>query len=205
MMNSKHEKLARETIEMIMLKLDPDRIKSQFDNPIDKASRGFDYKPTCPITHKEFHRIVAEFVAHLHDKTAAISWIPADPLAEAIWLLEAGYQSAVYGTGYIAALLDANDPAEGGIQTVLTGLAESIKGIRRQEYTTAVFARYLHGCSWYLRCGIARILLEDYGPFMPERLGKCAPMQLADEIPALVLMLISNDSVLHQVTFSDVV
>jgi hypothetical protein len=204
MMTSDLERLARETIAMIMLKLDPDRIKSRFDNPVDKTSMEFDYEPTYPITHKEFHRVIAGFVKHVYEKGVAVSWMPADPLAEAIWLLEAGYRSAVYGTGYIAALLDANDPAEGGIQTVLTGMAESIKGIKRQEYTMAVFARYLHGCSWHLRCEIARVLLEDYRAFMPERLGKCAPTQLADEIPALVLMLISSDSVLHQVAFSGV-
>ncbi len=170
MRNSELEKLARATIATIMLELDPDRIKSRFDNLVDKASTEFDYEPTCPITHKEFHRIIANFIAHLYNK-AGSTRIPTDPLAEAIWLLEAGYQSTAYGMGYIAALLDANDPAEGGIQTVLTGLTESIKAIKRQEHTTAVFARYTiqmirtHGnmahqrtdsmISWMIRiCGI---------------------------------------------------
>jgi hypothetical protein len=205
MMNSDLERLARETIAMIMLKLDPDRIKSRFDNPVDKTSMEFDYEPTYPITHKEFHRVIAGFVKHVYEKGVAVSWMPADPLAEAIWLLEAGYRSAVYGTGYIAALLDANDPAEGGIQTVLTGLAESIKGIKRQKYTTDVFARYLHGCSWYLRYEIARVLLENYRAFLPEKLSQCAPAQLVDETPLLISMIISSDSVLHQVAFLDVV
>lgn len=203
-MNSDLEKHARETIATIMLELDPDRIKKWFDDPIGKAAREFDCEPICPITYKEFHRIVADFIEHVYDKALGASWMLTDPLAEAIWLLEAGYQSAVYGTGYIAALLDANDPAEGGIQTVLTGLAELIKGIRRQEYTRAVFARYLGGCNWHLRCEIARFLLEDYRAFIPKRLGKCAPAQLADEIPSLISMLISSDSVLHQMAFSGV-
>jgi hypothetical protein len=201
MMNSDLEKLARETITTIMVELDPDRIKSRFDNPIDKASREFDYEPTCPVTHKEFHRIIASFVTHLHDK-AATTWMFGDPLAGAIWLLEAGYQSAAYGTGYIAALLDANDPAEGGIQTVLAGMADSVKGIKRQEYTNAVFARYLHGCSWHLRREIARLLVEKYRAFLPERLGKSDPAQLTDDIPLLISKLISSDSVLYQIAFS---
>jgi hypothetical protein len=196
-MNSDLEKLARKTIAAIMLELDPNRIKSRFDNPIDKASREFDYEPTCPITHKQFHRVIAGFVEYVYDQGMAASWMLADPL-------EASYQSAVYGTGYIAALLDANDPAEGCIRTVLTGLTESIKGIRRQEYTVAVFARHLHGCSWHLRCEIVRVLLEDYRAFLPERLGKCAPAQLADEITSLISMLISSGSILHQMTFSGV-
>jgi hypothetical protein len=205
MMNSDLNNLAGETIERIMAELDPDRMKGRFDDPISKAARQFDYEPICPITHKDFHRIIAGFVEHVYDKAAAAPWMPADPLAEAIWLLETGYQSAVYGTGYIAALLDANDPAEGGIQTVLMGLAEAIKGIKRQEYIRAVFARYLCGCNWHLRCEIARVLLEDYRAFLPERLGKCTPAHLADEIPSLISTMISSDSVVNQVALSGVV
>jgi len=205
MMNSDLKKRARETIATIVFELDSDRIKTRFDDPIAKAAKEFDYEPICPITHKEFHRIVAGFVEQVCDKAVGASWMLTDPLAEAIWLLETGYQSAVYGIGYIAALLDANDPAEGGIQTVLMSLAESIKGLKRQEYTSAVFTRYLHGCSWRLRCEIARVLLEDYRVFITERLGSCAPAQLADEIPWLISMLISSDSVLHQMASSGVV
>jgi hypothetical protein len=204
-MSSDLEKRAREIVTTIMVELDPDRISKRFDNPIAQAAKEFDCEPTCPIAHKEFHRIVAVFVKQVYDKALGASWMFTDPLAEALWLLENGYESAVYGTGYVAALLDANDPAEGGIQTVLTGLAELIKDIERQKYIKAVFARYLHGCNWALRCEIARVLLEDYRPFLPERLGKCAPAQLADEIPSLILMLISSDSVLHQMAFSPVV
>jgi len=201
-MNSDLEKRARETIEMIIVELDPDRLKNRFDDPIGKAAREFDCEPKCPITHKDFHRIIAAFVQQVNGRALTASWMLTDPLAEATWLLETGYQSAVYGTGYIAALLDANDPAEGGIQTVLTGLAESIKTIKQQDYIRAVFARYLHGCSWRLRCEIARVLLEDYRAFLPERLSKCAPVHLADEIPSLISMIISSDSVLQQIAFS---
>jgi hypothetical protein len=108
----------------------------------------------------------------------------------------------MYGTGYVAALLDANDPTEGGIQTVLTGLSESIKEIERQKYTKAIFTQFLHGCSWYQLCEIARILLEDYQAIIPERLAKCYPAQLVDEIPSLISMFISGDSFLQQITFS---
>ena len=201
-MNSDLEKLARRTIAAIMVELDPGRINNRFDNPIAKAAREFGYEPICPIGHKEFHRIVAGFVEQVYDKALGASWMLGDPLAEALRLLESGYESAVYGRGYVAALLDANDPAEGGIQTVLTGLAELITDDERQEYIAAVFARYVHGCSWALRCEIARVLLDDHRPFLPERLGKCVPAQLADEIPSLISTFISADSILQWGAFS---
>jgi hypothetical protein len=200
-MSSDLEKLAGETIAAIMVELDPDRIADRFDNPIAKAAREFYYEPQCPIAHKEFHRSVAAFVEQVYDKILG-AWMLTDPFAEAIWLLEDGYESAAYGTGYVAALLDANDPAEGGVQTVLAGLAELIRDSERQKYVKAVFARYVHGCNWALRCEIARVLLEDYRPFLPERLGKCVSAQLADEIPSLISTFISADSILQRGAFS---
>lgn len=182
--------------------IDPGRIKRQFDDPIDRAATDFDCEPICPISHKAFHRVIARFVEEIYGMALGAAWRLADPLAEAIGLLEASYRSPTWGAGYVAALLDANDPAEGGIRTVLTGLADSIKEIERRKYTTGVFLRRLAGCSWQLRCEMVRVLLEDYRPFIPERLGQCAPAQLADEIPSLLAMLLSSDSVLQQIVSS---
>jgi hypothetical protein len=190
---------ARMTIEMIKAELDPNQIKGRFDDPIDKAAMEFDFEPACPISHKEFHQIVARFVREVHDRALAASWTLTDPLAKALSILENNYQSAVYGTSYVAALLDANDPAEGGIQTVLTNLTETIKDMERNHYTRSVFAWHLNGCSWKLRCEIARVLLKDYRAFIPERLGNCTPAQLVDAIPSLISMSMASDSILRQI------
>jgi hypothetical protein len=77
-----------------------------------------------------------------------------------IFLLTNYYHSVEYGTGYEAATLDANDPAQGGIWTALTGLAEAIKNIERRKYIEAVFVWHLHSCSWELLCEIAQLLRQ---------------------------------------------
>jgi hypothetical protein len=124
-----------------------------------------------------------------------------DPLDEAILLLENGYHSALYGPGYTGAILHANDPSGGGIQTVLAGLTEAIKDIEQQKYINGVLTWHLHGCSWDLQCEIAQILLEDYRPFIPPQLCKCAPAQLVDEIPEIIHRYIESDFTLQGISF----
>ena len=200
-MNTDILERARETIEIIMAKLDQSLIKSQFDEPIAKVAKQFKYKGECPITHKAFHKIIADFVERIYAKAFNTSWMLTEPLVEAIFLLENHYHSTMYGDGYTAAILDADDASAGGIQTVLTVLAESIKEIERQKYISGVFTWHLYVCSWELRCEIARLLLEDYRQFIPERLHKYNPALLVDEIPSIMYRHICSNSALQQISF----
>jgi len=192
------ERRARETIATILAELDPDRITQRFDDPIDWAARESGRDLPCPISHTRFHQALADFVTEIHDKLWGACWMLTDPLAEGIWLLQNLYHIAIHDSGYTAAVMDANDSAEGGMQTVLMVLAESIKAVERQKYTQAVLVRNLYTCSWQLRCQIARVLLTDYGAFLPRRLAQCAPEQLAYEIPALISTLVSSNLALYQ-------
>lgn len=201
MMNSDINKRARETIEIITTKLDRSLIKSRFDDPIYKVAEQFTCEDEAPVTHKTFNKIVADFLRQIYQKALNASWMLTDPCAETIFLLENYYNSPVYGHGYAAAFMNANDTAEGGIQTVLTGLAESIRNIERQKYIDGVLTWQLHSCSWDVLCEIAKILLEDYGPFMPPVISKCVPAQLVDQIPSIMYMYIYSDFTLQQISF----
>ena len=201
MKNTDLRECAREIIETITAKLDQDLVKSRFDEPIARAASQFEFRAECPITHQAFHKVIADFVERIYAKGLKAFWILTDPLAEAIFLLENNYRSTRYGTGYTAAILDADDTSIGGVRSVLTGLAESIKDIERQKYIQGVFAWHLYSGDWNLQCEIVRILLEDYRPFIPERLCQCAPAHLVDEIPSIMWRHISSDSVLQQISF----
>ena len=201
MKNTDLRERAREIIEIITAQLDQDLIKSRFDEPIARVASHFECRAECPITHKAFHKVIADLVERIYAKGLKTFWILTDPLAEAIFLLENNYRSAKYGAGYTAAILDADDASAGGIRSVLTGLAESIKDIERAKYIQGVFARHLYGGDWNVQCEIVRILLEDYQSFIPERLCQCAPAHLVDEIPSIIWRHISSDSVLQQISF----
>ena len=195
------EEPARETISVIVAKLDSSLMKSRFDEPIIKVALEFTCDPKFPITHKDFNKIVADFVQQIYERALRASWMLTDPLAEAIFLLEHHYNSPAYGPGYVAALMHANDGAEGGVQAVLNGLAEAIMNIERQKYIERVFTWHLHGCSWELQCDIAKLLLEEYQPFIPPQLRRCVPAQLVDEIQSIIQMYVCSDFMIQQISF----
>ena len=180
--NTDLKKRAREKIETITAQLDPALMMSRFDEPIGRAARQFTHKASCPMTHRTFHQVIADFVTQIYSKGLNASWRLVDPLGEAISLLENLYQSA-YCYGYAAAAMDANDATQGGIDMVLVRLAEVIKDSERQKYIRAVFTQHIDPSDWYLKCEIVGILLEDYKPFLPEHLCRCKPSELVDEIP----------------------
>ena len=198
-MNSEIKKRARETVETITAKLDYSLIKSQFDEPVDEAARRFTYKTSCPVTHKTFHKVIAEFVTHIYDKGLNVRWIlSGEPLGQAINLLEKHY-SSTYGRGYTAAVLDAGETCEGGIDVVLNQLAEVIKDIERSKHIKAVFAVNIDLTDWHLKCEIVSILLDEYKSFLPEHLLRCKPWELVNEIPTIIYKYICSESALQQV------
>jgi hypothetical protein len=203
MTNTDVKKRARQVIEVITVKLDRNLIKSQFDEPIYRAAEEFRCETELPVSHKAFKRIAGDFVQQIYRKALNVPWISTDPRTEAIFLLENYYNSPVYGPGYDAAMLNANDEAEGGIQTVLTGLAESIKNVERQKYIEGVLTWHLHSCSWELLCEIAQILLEDYRQFISPLLSECVPAQLVDKISTIMYMYIDSDLTLQQISLGN--
>jgi hypothetical protein len=194
---------ARGVIDQITVALDCDLIKQKFDEPIGRVLDEFVYEATSSIDHYGFHKITADFVGQVYDRALKVSLTPTDPLAKAISLLDQYYQSAQYGTGYIAARLDAEHTTGDGLQTVLRSLAESIKDIEKQKYINGVFISHLPSNEWYLQCEIARILLQDYGAFMTEQLRRCAPAQIVGQLPAIMHNCLYNDSVLQQISFQE--
>jgi hypothetical protein len=190
---------AKRTIGTITAKLDDGLIKNLFDEPIDNAARQFRHKADCPMTHKMFHKVITDFVIQIYDQALNASWkLSAGPLSEAIALLEDHYQGT-YGRGYIAAVLDANDAGEGGIDTVLHGLAEIIKDIERQKYVRGVFIMNIDPADWRLQCEIVKVLLEDYKPFLPGQMLQCKPWELVSQIPSIMSGYLCGDSTLQEI------
>lgn len=199
MTNTDIREQARKTIETITAQLDQSLIKNLFDEPIDKAARQFRHKVDRPMSPKTFHKVIADFVVQIYDQALSARWkLSADPLDEAIALLEDHYQSA-YGHGYTAAVLNANDAGQGGIDAVLHTLAEIIKDIERQKYVRGVFIMNIDPADWHLQCEIVTVLLEDYGPFLPEQMLQCKPWELVSQIPSIMSGYLCGDSTLQEI------
>jgi hypothetical protein len=192
-------KRAQEVISTIAADLDEDLIRRRFDEPVDAVVRGFRYQADDPVTSDAFHRVASDFVGQVYAKGLNKPAQLIDPLSEALDLLDHHYESPAYGRGYVAARLDACDPARGGLPGVITNLAGIIKAVERQRYVQGVFNRHLVGIDWEVRCTIARLLLERDIAFIPRQLSACSPALLTDEIPSMVLTALRIDSVVHQI------
>jgi hypothetical protein len=192
-------KRAQAVIATIIADLDEDLIRRRFDEPVDAAVRRFRYQADDPVTSEAFHRVVSDLVRQVcaEGLNKPEAWI--DPLREALDLLDHHYESPAYGRGYVAARLEACDPARGGLPGVITNLAGIIKAVERQRYVQGVFHRHLMGIDWEVRCTIARLLLERDLAFLPRQLAACPPALLADEIPSMLLTALRIDSVVHQI------
>jgi len=201
MINSDIKKHARQIVEIITAKLDPDMMSSRFDGPVTKVAEEFQCEVEYPVTHKVFHRIAADLVQQIYETALKTSWMLTDPLDEAILLLENGYHSVLYGSGCTGAMLYINDTGKGGIETVLASLAGIIIAVEKQKYIDGVLTWHLHGCSWDLQCGIAQVIMEDYEPFIPPQLRQRAAAQLVDVIPILIQQSIDSNYSLQGILF----
>lgn len=190
---------AQAVISTIAADLDEDLIRRRFDEPVDAVVRRFRYQADDPVTSGTFHSVVSDFVGQVcaEGLNKPGAWI--DPLSEALDLLDHHYESPAYGRGYVAARLDARDPARGGLPSVITSLAEIIKAVERQKYVQGVFNRRLVGVDWEVRCAIAKLLLARDIAFLPRQLAACSPALLTDEIPSMLLTALRIDSVVHQI------
>ncbi len=83
MMNSDIKKRAREIIEIITAKLNHELISSRYDEPIAQVAGEFECEAKHPVTHKDFHKIIADFVQQIYEKALKTSWMLTDPLDEA--------------------------------------------------------------------------------------------------------------------------
>jgi hypothetical protein len=188
MTSSDDQQAAGSVIDRIVELLAEQRLRQTIDDPLDAAASSFRLEEQPAITHVLFHRVLGDFVAHAYERGLPLpqKLSPPQARAEAIALLDAGYQGA-HSSGYEAALLDAMDPALDGMTLVLTQLTETIKTLERQKYTRWVFTEALAPLDWRSRCRIAEVLLDRLRAFLPPELLRCTAAQLADEIPALII------------------
>jgi hypothetical protein len=182
------QQTAGRVIDLIVELLDEQRIRQTIDDPLDAAASSFQLEEPPAITHRAFHQVMGDFVAHVYEHGLSFPQrlSPRQACAEAIALLDSGYQGAC-SYGYEGGRTDAVDPVLDGLALVLSGLTEVIKGMERQKYFQWVFAETLAPLDWQSRCRVAETLRDRLRPFLSAELLRCTAGQLADEIPALII------------------
>jgi hypothetical protein len=127
---------------------------------------------------------------------------PKKALAEAVMILEEGYQFAET-RGYHAAFLAASNPALDGLGPVLARMASHIAERARKRHIRWVYASRIELAEWPTRRLIAEILLTRWKPFLPENVRKCSPPQLANHIPELITVGLSANRMVNKMLNAD--
>lgn len=201
MADSAMQQQAQKVIDDITASLQEAVIKARIDEPIDKAAKEFNYRVEKLMDYRHIHKILSDFVNHLYTIGLKSNWIISDPLAETLLILDTHYQGAS-SHGYAAAMIDATSQGGGGLELVLSQLAQIIKTTERQKYINGVFTRSLNPADWYLKCHIVRQLLKHYHVILPASLGECMPEQLVDEIPHLISLILNSYTMLQEIVTS---
>ena len=199
MMNSK-KKLQPETfLENTLNLLSETRISSLVDEPVDRASQTFNMEINTPISHADFNRIITEFVCHLFENALRLPRLLTDreALAEAVYLLERGYQG-VYSNSYDGALFDATNYGMEGIETVLSGIAELIKNTEREKYIKNIFVENFYRLDFFAQLKIVSAYQRRFADVISIQIREIRPARLVDHFHKLIMDQISDDSLTIQ-------
>ena len=161
--------------------LDEGRMVREIDEPIDDAVKKLGSDGEASHSCEEFHKAVCAFTQRILETALSCPRrvSPSQAHDEAVAWLEEGYQGT-YDNGFDGALVDATDPAQGGIPLVLVRMAEWIKRRQRRMYLRCVAARHIDPADWRTRCAMAEILLERCREWLPPWMQSYLPEQLAD-------------------------
>jgi hypothetical protein len=195
MMNGKGPCPGEQVLDAILADLDESRMRTQIDEPIEAVFRAFAEGMDYSAEPRTAHEVFSQFVQCVYRAGLRAPWKVTDPDATTLLLLESHYHG-LQSEGYSAAIQDATGPAPGGMTFALTQLADIIRTQERDQYVDAVFTRRIDPFNWRLRCEIVEVLLERCRPWLPPHLLDCAVWQLVDEIPAMVVGLLSSCPVL---------
>ena len=205
MTNSEQNLSSEKILDTIMDLLNEERVVREIDEPIDLTVKAFQLKAKLPLSHSDFNRVIAEFVRRIYQKGLRLPRHLSDQeaLAEAVSLLENYYQG-INSRGYDDALLDATGNDQEGLGYVLSQLAESIKAVEREKYVQWVFFSTIDQSDWEIRRLMAATYLTKYRFCLSPELKDMDPAWLVDHFQGLISNLVSTQSLLKQVSGSDV-
>jgi hypothetical protein len=206
MTNSEQNLSSEKLLDTIMDLLNEERMAREIDERIGLAVETFQVKVKVPLSHSDFNRVISGFVRDLYQKGLRLSRYLSgqEALTEAVSLLEKYYQGN-HTNGYDGALLDAAGNDLEGLESILSQLAESIKAVEREKYMKWVFADTVDQLDWEARRRIAATYLVKYKDLLSPEHRDMDPARLADHLQDLIINLLSTDSLIRQISCTDVI
>jgi hypothetical protein len=192
-------------IEHIFKLIDEEYLCQFIDLRIDKATVNFEFDTEAQMTHRNFIRIIGDFVYHIYANGLLIrqTLSVSQARAEAMAILEE-YYLGLHTRGYYAAFLDVSNAKLDGNEFIIAQIAEILKALARENHLKWVYFSHIAPLDWPTRCQIAEILLKRWRPFLPLNFHQCSPAQLAGHLDDLIDVLRSTNTKLNKMLSKDI-
>lgn len=205
MMNLNKEVEVEEILDRVLKLLDGEIIERTVSLPIREATANFEFHKFEHITYKRFIKKTGKFIQHVYlnglDPKQKLTQKQAE--AEAIAILEMGYQNA-YGKGFYAAYLDSQNNNFESLEIILSQISEIIVQRTRDRYVQWVITTQIRSLDWHIRCRILEAFQKPQFSILPHTLKNCPPAMFADHLPDLINILITADNKISNLMTTDI-
>jgi hypothetical protein len=204
-MNSIENRMATEIIEEISRLLDPEYIHLKIIEPIEKAAASFNIDTRASMTHKNFLKVIGDFVRHTYRYGLGFPKILTDSQAcsEALSIVEETYRSGK-SAGYDAAFLDARNSEILGIEQVIWQIADHIMARERAKHIKWVFATKLYVLDWQTQVLITQSILDHWNRFFPSGASNWPASQMIHCLPEFFIASNSVNNQIYKLVSGDI-
>jgi hypothetical protein len=204
-MNSIENRIATEIIEEISRLLDPEYIHSKIIEPIEKAAESFNIDTKSFMRHKNFLKVIGDFVRHIYRYGLGFPKILTDSQAcsEALSIVEENYQSRK-SAGYFAAFLDARNSEMLGIEQVIWQIADHIMARERAKHIKWVFATKLYVLDWQTQILATKLFIDHWNRFFPSDAVNWPASQMVHCLPEFFIAQNSSNNLIDKLVSGDI-
>ena len=183
------EKTPAAIVNEVLDLISEEHMRETIEAPLEAAAAKLDLRGKCPagVSYGEFAVVVTDFITLVYSEgfPCPIRLSRDMACAEAVFLLDRTYQGNC-ADGFAGAFLDVRDHGDAGLANVLTHTLSAIVSIQKGRHIEAVMTTRVRFLPWETRISLAVFLLEN-GDFESEYLLRCAPWQLADLCPEMIM------------------
>ena len=178
---------AAQTLEKIFSLIRPAYIKDKINSPLDDIATQFCKREDIEYSHRNFHKIIAEFIQIVSEETVlyGCKLTLEKAHSEAVFLLNHFYRG-LHGEGMDGALNDASNRYSEPMELVLRNFNTSLKSYMLKKHLDRVKYRYVDSADWQMRNAMTKILFDRFYIPLTEPMDKWPIEQLSGRLFELI-------------------
>ena len=197
MTNSDPTADAEPTIQHVLRLLDPSRVHTRIDVPVDAAAAHVEVPQGVSLAPAVFNDLIAVTVKTIF----AAALVPPrqltaqQALSEGIFFLNQA-RGTPDASGYEMSLCEAQSRQHSDASWVVAVLADLIKRRERAAYTRWVLVSHLLSRDWAFQCCCVQAVLDQNRAILPQSILAFQPSQLVQALPSLLALCMTPRQVL---------